>query len=415
MPGKPSDTIVHQEAPLNAEPPREALAGAPITPIERFYVRNHGPVPENTGALRIDGLVRRPHELSLDDLRALPRRELTATLQCAGNRRADLLKWRDIPGEAPWGPGATGTARWAGAALADVLALAGVDRAAAYVGLTGADHAEEADPPQNYEISIPLAKAIAPEVLLAWEMNGVPLEPVHGAPLRAIVPGYIGARSVKWLERIELRAEPSDGYYQATAYRMLPEDGEPARGAGFPLGEVALNSDFLSARCENGRAELEGYAFAGGSRCVERVEVSVAGGRLGRGRAARGPGRVGVAAVARDGRAPPGAPRAARARVGQRGRDPAGDAGRGLEPQGLREQRLGPDRGHDRVVDVCTRRKDPRNARDERQGQVRRLQRRGACRDEGARRGVARRGQEGRQEGRWPAGGPRHDREDGAG
>ena len=78
-----------------------------------------------TGALRIDGLVRRPHELSLDDLRALPRRELTATLQCAGNRRADLLKWRDIPGEAPWGPGATGTARWAGAALADVLALAG--------------------------------------------------------------------------------------------------------------------------------------------------------------------------------------------------------------------------------------------------------------------------------------------------
>ena len=110
-------------------------------------------------------------------------------------------------------------------------------------------------------------------------MNGAPLEPVHGAPLRAIVPGYIGARSVKWLERIELRAEPSDGYYQATAYRMLPEDGEPARGAGFPLGEVALNSDFLSARCEDGRAELEGYAFAGGSRCVERVEVSVAGGR----------------------------------------------------------------------------------------------------------------------------------------
>jgi sulfite oxidase len=278
MPGKPPDTIVHQEAPLNAEPPREALAGAPITPIERFYVRNHGPVPETTGALRIDGLVRRPHELSLDDLRALPRRELTATLQCAGNRRADLLKWRDIPGEAPWGPGATGTARWAGAALADVLALAGVDRAAAYVGLTGADHAEEAEPPQNYEISIPLAKAIAPEVLLAWEMNGAPLEPVHGAPLRAVVPGYIGARSVKWLERIELRAEPSDGYYQATAYRMLPEDGEPARGAGFPLGEVALNSDFLSARCDDGRAELEGYAFAGGSRCVERVEVSAGGG-----------------------------------------------------------------------------------------------------------------------------------------
>src|SRR3954471_4347154 len=214
MPGKPPDTIVHQEAPLNAEPPREALAGAPITPIERFYVRNHGPVPETTGALRIDGLVPRRHDLPPADVRARPRRELTATLQCAGNRRADLLTWRDIPGEAPWGPGATGTARWAGAALADVLALAGVDRAAAYVGLTGADHAEEADPPQNYEVSIPLGKALRPEVLLAWEMNGEPLAAVHGAPLRVVVPGYIGARSVKWLTRIEGRPRPSQGYFQ---------------------------------------------------------------------------------------------------------------------------------------------------------------------------------------------------------
>jgi sulfite oxidase len=93
-----------------------------------------------------------------------------------------------------------------------------------------------------------------------------------------VVPGYIGARSVKWLERIELRAEPSDGYYQATAYRMLPEDGTPARGAGFPLGEVALNSDFLCATRADGRAELQGYAFAGGERRVERVEVSADGG-----------------------------------------------------------------------------------------------------------------------------------------
>src|SRR5204863_1134140 len=134
-----------------------------------FYVRNHGPVPERTGALRVDGLVRRPHELSLDDLRALPRRELTATLQCAGNRRADLLRWRDIPGEAPWGPGATGTAQWAGAALAGVLAAARPHPAAAHVGLTGADRSEEAEPPQRYEVSIPLAKALQPEVLLARE------------------------------------------------------------------------------------------------------------------------------------------------------------------------------------------------------------------------------------------------------
>jgi sulfite oxidase len=277
--GKPTDTIVHQREPLNAEPPREALAGAPVTPVERFYVRNHGPVPEATRPLRVDGLVAAPLELSLADLEALPRHELTATLQCAGNRRVDLLRVRDIPGEAPWGPGATGTATWAGAALADVLAAAGVDPAARHVGLTGADHAEEADPPQRYEISIPLVKALRPEVLLAWEMNGEPLAPVHGAPLRAVVPGYIGARSVKWLERVELLAEASEGYYQATAYRLLPEDGEPAPGAGIALGEVALNSDFLSATAAAGTAELQGYAFAGGDRRVARVEVSPDGGR----------------------------------------------------------------------------------------------------------------------------------------
>jgi sulfite oxidase len=262
--GKSPDMIVHQEEPLNAEPPRGALAGAPVTPVDRFYVRNHGPVPAAAGPLRIDGLVTRPVELTLADLQALPRRELTVTLQCAGNRRADLLTVRDIPGEAPWGPGATGTARWAGAALADVLAAAGVDPAARHVGLTGADHAEEADPPQLYEVSIPLAKALRPEVLLAWEMNGEPLAPVHGAPLRAVVPGYIGARSVKWLERIELLAEPSAGYYQATAYRLFD----------MPLGEVALNSDILSATVTGAQVALEGYAFAGGERHVARVEVS---------------------------------------------------------------------------------------------------------------------------------------------
>src|SRR4051794_41961564 len=97
MPGKPADTIVHQQEPLNAEPPRAALTGAPITPVERFYVRNHGPVPAGVAALRIDGLGRRPHDLALDDLRTLPRRELIATLQCAGNRRAHPLRWRDHP------------------------------------------------------------------------------------------------------------------------------------------------------------------------------------------------------------------------------------------------------------------------------------------------------------------------------
>ena len=115
------------------------------------------------------GLVARELELSLEALReVLPERSVTATLQCAGNRRAGLVAIRDIPGEAPWGPGATGTATWSGVALADVLALAGPLPDAAHVGFDGADLCEEAKPAQRFGGSVTLAKACRPEVLLAW-------------------------------------------------------------------------------------------------------------------------------------------------------------------------------------------------------------------------------------------------------
>jgi sulfite oxidase len=188
---------------------------------------------------------------------------------------------RDIPGEAPWGPGATGTATWRGAALADVLALAGPRPGATHVGFEGADVSPEAKPAQRFGGSIPFDKARRPEVLLAWAMNGEPLAPVHGAPLRVVVPGYIGARSVKWVERIEVRPAPWDGYFQHVAYRLLPEDGTPGPGAGMPLGLVALNADVLSPSAGDtvaaGPLEVRGYAFAGGERHVSRVDVSVDG------------------------------------------------------------------------------------------------------------------------------------------
>jgi sulfite oxidase len=150
------------------------------------------------------------------------------------------------------------------------------------VGFEGADLSPEAKPPQRFGGSIPLEKACRPEVLLAWAMNGEPLPPVHGAPLRIVVPGYIGARSVKWLERVEVRTRPWDGYFQHVAYRLLPADGEPGPGAGMPLGLVALNADVLSpadgADVAAGPVEVRGYAFAGGERSVERVDVSLDGG-----------------------------------------------------------------------------------------------------------------------------------------
>jgi sulfite oxidase len=282
---KRDDLIVHEQEPFNAETGPGSLLES-LTATEAFYVRAHGPVPEiDPGAwrLRVEGLVERELSLSLTTLReAFVQRTVTATLQCAGNRRAGLIAVRDIPGEAPWGPGATGTATWTGAALADVLALAGPLSDASEIGFEGADFSPEANPVQLFGGSIPLDKGSRPEVLLAWAMNGEPLPPVHGAPVRVVVPGYIGARSVKRLQRIELRSEPWAGHFQRVAYRLVPADGTPGPGVGMPLGLVALNSDVLSpqdgARVTAGPVQVRGYAFAGGDRYVARVDVSLDGG-----------------------------------------------------------------------------------------------------------------------------------------
>ena len=286
--GKRDDTIVHGVEPFNAEPSRAALAQHPLTPAEVFYSRNHGAIPDVDPArwrLVVDGRVDHPLTLSLTDLQArFPRREVVATLQCAGNRRLGLLNVRDIPGEAPWGPAATSTARWAGVALVDVLTAAGAPPDAGFVAFTGADVSPEAEPAQPYGGSISLAKATAGEVLLAWEMNGAPLPRVHGAPVRLVVPGYIGARSVKWVERITVQDSPSDNYFQATAYRLLPPEADPSKPHpdGMALAAVAVNADVLvpddGAIVPIGPTTVRGYAFAGDDRGIARVDVSTDGG-----------------------------------------------------------------------------------------------------------------------------------------
>src|ERR1019366_3445355 len=167
---------------------------------------------------------------------------------------------------------------WTGVALADVLALAGPLRDGAHVGFQGADLSQEAKPAQRFGGSIPRERACRPEVLLAWAMNGEPLPAVHGAPLRVVVAGYIGARSVKWLQRIELRREPWDGYFQNTAYRLLAAHEKPAPGVGIALSEVGLNTAILlpedGTEVPVGPVALRGYALAGGGREIARVEVS---------------------------------------------------------------------------------------------------------------------------------------------
>ncbi|MFC4034339.1 sulfite oxidase [Streptomyces polygonati] len=277
--------VVHDREPFNAESPRAALRDRE-TPLDAFYSRNHGPIPRIDPAswrLAVDGLVERPLALSLDELRArFPETEVVATLQCAGNRRAGLIEVRDIPGEDPWGPGATSTARWTGVRLADVLAAAGLRAGAGHVAFAAPDVSQLAHPPQPYGGSIPVAKAVGPEVLLAWAMDGRPLPRVHGGPLRAVVPGWIGARSVKWLERITAQADPSANYFQATAYRVLPPEADPSAagpGDGISLGPVALNCDILSPEADTrlppGPTLITGYALAGDDRAVARVDVSL--------------------------------------------------------------------------------------------------------------------------------------------
>lgn len=283
--GKQPDLIVHQGDPFNAESPRSALAREPLTAIEAFYVRGHGQVPDIDPAawrLTVNGLVERPTTFTLAQLHdQFAQQDVVATLQCAGNRRAGLMAVRDIPGEIPWGSGAMSTARWTGVRLCDVLAAAGADPQAGHVAFEAPDVSQTASPPQGFGASIPLAKAQRSEVLLAWAMNGAPLPAVHGGPVRVVVPGYIGARSVKWVNRISVRHAPSDNYFQAIDYRLLPADADVTQarpGEGLALGPIALTSDILSpgdgATVPPGPTTITGYALAGDDRGVARVDVA---------------------------------------------------------------------------------------------------------------------------------------------
>jgi sulfite oxidase len=285
--GKRHDMVVHGMEPFNAEPPPAALAGRALTPVDAFYSRNHGAVPTldpATWRLRVDGLVEHELDLSLSDLQRWfqPRTEV-ATLECAGNRRAELMEVRPIPGQVPWGPATISTAEWTGASLADVLEAAGTRPGAAHVAFVAPDVARSVDPPQQYGSSISLTKACAGEVLLAWSMNGAALPRIHGGPVRVVVPGYIGARSVKWVHRITVQAQPSDNYFQAEDYRLLPPGAHPGPGRGISLGPLTMTSGIRvpdeGACLLAGPTDVVGYALAGEGRTIARVDVSLDAGQ----------------------------------------------------------------------------------------------------------------------------------------
>ena len=203
-------TMIHAE-PFNAEAPPEALDGD-ITPTALHYVRSNFPVPDHDGTLEIAGAVENPLTLTLDDLRALPPVERVVTLECAGNGR---LAMRPLPAGEPWGDYAVSTARWKGALLHEILERAKPHPTGVEVRFAGADHGSYILNPVlknidasdlSFERSLTLVHAADPsaEILIAYEMNGEPLNPDHGSPFRLIVPHWYGVASVKWLKHIEI-------------------------------------------------------------------------------------------------------------------------------------------------------------------------------------------------------------------
>ena len=288
--GKRPDMIVRGRLPFNAEPPPSVLAGNEITAVDTFYARNHGPfpdIPADQWRLSIDGRVDKPLTLTYDELTTdFEQHSVVATLACAGNRRAELLAVRPIPGKDPWEHGAISTAEWRGVRLADVLAAAGVRREdGLHVEFLAPDVAQEARPVQSYGSSIPLRKATSEEVLLAWQMNGQPLPQAHGGPVRVVVPGYIGARSVKWVTTITVQPAPSENYFQALDYRILPPEADAdtiPEGEGISLSSLPLNCDILvptdGEPVTAGALTVRGWAIAGDGHSVERVDVSLDGG-----------------------------------------------------------------------------------------------------------------------------------------
>jgi DMSO/TMAO reductase YedYZ molybdopterin-dependent catalytic subunit len=281
----PGEGISPEELQLAARNhglPLEALR-YDVTPAGLHYLLIHYDIPDmdpESYTLSIDGLVDRPFTLDLAALRQRPRVTRRVTLECAGNGRA-LLEPRPV--SQPWLVEAVGTADWTGTPLAPLLREAGVAPDAIDVLFSGADHGVERGVEQDYQRSLPVPEAMRDEMLLAYEMNGAPLLPQHGAPLRLVVPGWYGMAHVKWLRRITVLDREFDGYQNAVAYRVRQHADDP----GVPVTRIEPRAlvrppgfpDFMSrARAMRpGPVTLDGRAWSGHAP-LTGVEVTVDGG-----------------------------------------------------------------------------------------------------------------------------------------
>ena len=280
---------VRCEKPFNSETVIELIPENYITPEIMHYKRHHHPVPDmspNDFSLKIgfenDDIL----ELSYKEICELfKKNEITATLQCAGNRRSELNAVRPVQG-LDWDCGAISTSVWGGALLSDILKFSGIEidsplvqhKIIKHVGFCGLD--------EPYDASIPIEKALSKfgDVLVAYEMNGKPIPREHGGPVRIIVPGHLAARSVKWTHRIfASKNEAISSWQRGVAYKAM---GQVKQFNGIDpndyssIQELPVNSAICNPRpgdeidYENESINVQGWAWAGGGRNIIRVEVS---------------------------------------------------------------------------------------------------------------------------------------------
>jgi sulfite oxidase len=293
--------VVHSDTPMNAETPSRLLTSNYLTPSALFYIRHHHPVPFlsekdiHDYRLKVDltaygkGVV----SFSMDELKKMKKVEVTATLQCSGNRRAGFNDLKRTSGT-PWGQGAVSTAKWGGVRLADLLEFAGLEDAFEAEDEMGLEHVRF-HALDGMSASIGIEKALNPygDVIVCYEMNDEPLPRDHGFPLRIIVPGYAAVRNVKWVEKIELAKTEAVGAWQrGLNYKTLPPAVTDAKNVNLEempsMTEVSTfsgitHSNVVSeAKATPGNTvtmKAEGWAWAGGGRNIVRVDVTGDGGK----------------------------------------------------------------------------------------------------------------------------------------
>ena len=277
-----SKMTVRSERPEDLEMPLDGFREW-ITPLDRFFVRCHTYLPEPAKlpdwTLKLDGVVNQPLTLSMDDLKKFPRVEMVAVLECAGNGRSF---YQPRVAGTQWAFGSVGNGRWAGVRFRDVLTKAGLKDSAKEILLDGADSPLGTMP--KFQRTISLKKALDPDTLLVYEMNGAPLPQEHGFPLRLIAPGWAGDSWVKWLRQAEVLDHEFDGFWMKTAYRHPAAHVEPGTNvdaaAMIPVTDLNVKSVIATpnAWAKPGTVRISGTAWSNSSP-VTRVDVSIDGGK----------------------------------------------------------------------------------------------------------------------------------------